>query len=110
MNRPLIDFSEARCSLNELLVNTDVTVTEEQVAQLAPLIANSNLTARTLARNDISDEDLTRLLWIEVSLRNPKARPEIVRRLIGRIHTRQRRRVMSVVLSPAGQQFVDDCI
>ena len=49
-------------------------------------------------RNSLSDADLLRLLWIEVALRDPKPRPEIVRRILGRIHTRERRRVMAVCL------------
>ena len=92
-------FHEARCAIDSIVrSDSPVTVSPEHVTRLAPCISGSRACSVTLMRNSLSDADLFRLLWIEVALRDPKPRPEIVRRILGRIHTRERRRVMAVCL------------
>lgn len=106
----LLPIEQARCSITSIVRGDRIQTTQEQVNRLAPKIAHSRATATTLARNSISDEDLLRLLWIEVALRDPKPRPEIVRRLLGRVHTRERNRVMSACLTEEGETAIEDLI
>jgi hypothetical protein len=97
MKNSLLPFEEARVTINELFIGTDVTVTPEDVERLAPLVASSNVISDVLREDDISYEDLIRLIWIEKALRDPAPREEIVRRILGRIHTRQRHRIVSMI-------------
>lgn len=93
----LNSINNARCTINSLFVVADLTVTGDDTARLAPYLSNSNAVARALKDDAIAFEDLQRMLWMEVALREPGPRLEIAQRILGRIHTRQRSRVRSII-------------
>ena len=103
-----LPIEQARYSLSDIAPREKLAVTWEQVKALAPKIQNSRAAIVTMARNSISDDDLLRLLWIELALREPAPRREIVARILGRIHTRERMRIVG--LSKTGCEIVKEYV
>lgn len=79
---------------------SDLTVSQEDVTRLAPHLGCTRSLCAFLVEGTVSTEDLWRMTWIELGLR-VKPRSFIVRRLQGRLHTRERKRMACLLKEAA---------
>jgi hypothetical protein len=78
----------------------DPTVDRDDVKRLAPHLSCTRSLCTFLAENTVSTEDLWRMMWMELGLRDVP-RPSMVRRLQGRLHTRERNRMAHLLKEAA---------
>lgn len=78
------------------IFDSGIDINVEQVRALLPNVSCDRACARTLARPNLKDDDLIRMLWIEVSLHDPKPRSTIVRRITGKMNTRNTAKILAL--------------
>lgn len=70
------------------------------VRRLSPHLRSSGALCQVLKEDTISTDDLRRMLFMEVNPApgDPRPRPVIVRKLVGRILSRERTRMVKLVI------------
>lgn len=76
-----------------------LSLTERDSKRLAPHLISTRRLNEVLVMDSVSDEDLRRMVLIEAKRSMP--RPTVVRKLLGRIHARQRKEILALVFPNA---------
>lgn len=73
-------------------------VTQSDRKRLEPHMAYLGKLNELLVMDTVGATDLRRMIWIEVN--KPAPRPTIIRKLLGRVATRERQRVLDAIANP----------
>lgn len=81
-----------------ILFDNQPKITKDDIARLSRSISGWNRLCEVLVLDTISNDDLKRLIVME-KMRGTKARPRVLRKLVGRLVSRTREALLEKVLS-----------